>query len=74
MSKTFVISDDVINTINSLPEDDRIAMSAAIVGEMICGRNVEKNLNSMQRIILSIIRASVRRSTEAYNATSIATA
>ncbi len=66
MNKTFVISDDVINTINSLPEEDRIAMSAAIAGEMICGRNVEDKLNSMQRIILSIIRSSVKRSTEAY--------
>lgn len=66
MNKTFVISDDVINTINSLPEEDRIAMSAAIASEMICGRNVERNLNSMQRIILSIIRSSVQRSTAAY--------
>ena len=74
MSKTFVISDDVINTINSLPEDDRIAMSAAIVGEMICGQNVEKNLNSMQRIILSIIRAAVKRSTAAYASMCSATA
>lgn len=74
MNKTFVISDDVINTINSLPEEDRIAISAAITGEMICGHNVEGNLNSMQRIILSIIRASVKRSTEAYNATITASA
>ena len=72
MSKTFVISDDVINTINSLPEEDRIAMSAAIAGEMICGRNIESNLNSMQRIILSIIRASVKRSTDAYIASGVA--
>ncbi len=28
MSKTIVISDDVINTINSLNEEDRIVMSA----------------------------------------------
>lgn len=73
MSKTFVISDDVINTINSLPEEDRIAMSAAIAGEMICGKkNIDRKLNSMQRIILSIIRASVKRSTDAYLATGLA--
>ena len=55
MSKTIVISDDVINTINSLNDEDRIIMSAAIAGELICGKSVEQNLNSMQRIIFSII-------------------
>ncbi len=66
MSKTIVISDDVINTINSLNEEDRIVMSAAIAGELICGKSIEQNLNSMQRIIFSIIRNSVNRSTAAY--------
>lgn len=66
MSKTIVISDDVINTINSLSEEDRITMSAAIAGELICGHSVEKNLNSMQRVIFAILRNSVRRSTAAY--------
>lgn len=66
MSKTIVISDDVINTINSLSEEDRIIMSAAIAGELICGQSVEDNLSSMQRIIFSIIRNSVKRSTDAY--------
>lgn len=66
MSKTIVISDDVINTINSLNEEDRIVMSAAIAGELICGKSIEQNLNSMQRIIFSIIKNSVNRSTAAY--------
>ncbi len=74
MSKTIVISDDVINTINSLSEEDRITMSAAIAGELICGRSVEDNLTSMQRIIFSIIRNSVKRSTAAYFNTTAATA
>ncbi len=67
LNKTFVINDDVINTINSLSEEDRISISAAIAGEMICGRSVEDNLTSMQRIIFSIIKSAVKRSTEAYN-------
>lgn len=66
MSKTIVISDDVINTINSLSEEDRISMLAAISGELICGHSVENNLTSMQRIIFSIIRNAVKRSTVAY--------
>jgi len=66
MSKTIVISDDVINTINSLCEEDRITMSAALAGELICGQSIENNLTSMQRIIFSIIRSSVKRSTAAY--------
>lgn len=66
MSKTIVISDDVINTINSLTEDDRIMMLAAVVGELICGSKVDNKLNSMQRIIFSIIRSSVKRSTDDY--------
>ena len=74
MSKTIVISDDVINTINSLNEEDRIMMSAAIAGELICGQSVEQNLNSMQRIIFSIIRNSVKRSTASYVSSLQATA
>ncbi|MCM1449508.1 MAG: hypothetical protein NC082_04145 [Clostridiales bacterium] len=74
MSKTIVISDDVINTINSLSEEDRITMSAAIAGEMICGKSVESKLTSMQRIIYSIIRNSVKRSTAAYIDKMMATA
>lgn len=66
MSKTIVISDDVINTINSLTENDRIMMLAAVVGELICGNKVDNKLNSMQRIIFSIIRSSVKRSTDDY--------
>lgn len=66
MSKTFVISDDVINTINSLNEEDRISISAAIAGELICGQKADNALTSMQRIIFSIIRNSVKRSTDAY--------
>ena len=66
MCITIVISDDVINTINSLKDEDRIIMSAAIAGELICGKSVEQNLNSMQRIIFSIIRNSVQRSTANY--------
>ncbi|MDE6448785.1 MAG: hypothetical protein K2L41_01735 [Muribaculaceae bacterium] len=74
MSKTFVISDDVINTINSLSEDDRISISAAIAGELICGQKADATLTSMQRIIFSIIRNSVKRSTDAYISNMAATA
>lgn len=66
LNKTIVINDDVINTINSLSEEDRITISAAIAGELICGEKVEMNLTSMQRVIFSIIRTAVKRSTDAY--------
>ncbi|MDE6086055.1 MAG: hypothetical protein K2G40_06610 [Muribaculaceae bacterium] len=65
-NKTIVISNDVINTINSLSEEDRITISAAIAGELICGEKVEMKLTSMQRIIFSILRSSVKRSTDDY--------
>lgn len=66
LNKTIVINDDVINTINSLSEEDRITISAAIAGELICGEKVEMKLTSMQRIIFSIIRSAVKRSTDDY--------
>lgn len=68
MDKTIVISADVINTINSLPQEDRIAMAATLAAEMICGQQAAENLNSMQRIIFAIIRSSVNRSTRRYAA------
>ena len=67
LNKTIVINDDVINTINSLSEEDRITISAAIARELICGEKVEMNLTSMQRVIFSIIRTAVKRSTDAYS-------
>lgn len=67
MNRTIVISEDVIKTINSLGEEDRVMLSAAIAGELICGHSVESELNSMQRIIYSIIRNSVKRASEAYH-------
>lgn len=74
MDKTFVISQDVINTINSLPQEDRIAISAAVAGQLICGCDAVEGLNSMQRIIFSIIRSQVERATARFSSAINATA
>jgi hypothetical protein len=39
--QSILISPRVINTINSLPEDERIAVVTAFVGDMIMGVKVE---------------------------------
>ena len=62
METTFIITPHVINTINSLPVEERIAITAALAGEMILGTDSTE-------IIFSMIRQYVRRDTERFAST-----
>lgn len=62
--KTIVITPHVINTINSLPEEERLAIAVAMTGEMILGADASKSLTPTQEIIYAMIKQYVRRDTE----------
>lgn len=68
--KTFndsiVITPHVINTINSLPKEERVAVTSAFVCEMIMGVNPEKELTSLQTMLYSVIRFYVQQDSEKY--------
>lgn len=63
MEKAFVISDHVINTINALPAEERIAVTTALAAEMILGADTRGQLTPMQEVLYSMIRQYVERDT-----------
>lgn len=66
METTFVISPRVINTINSLPVEERLAVTSALAAELILGAEStgDTSLTPMQEVIYSMIKMYVRRDTE----------
>ena len=63
METAFVISAHVINTINSLPAEERIAVTTALAAEMILGADTRGRLTPMQEVLYSMIRQYVERDT-----------
>lgn len=61
MNQSIIITPHVINTINSLPEEERLSIVSAIAGEMLMGVSVEKNLSPEQMLIYTIIKDYIRR-------------
>jgi hypothetical protein len=56
MNQAVVISTRVLATINSLPDEERSAMAAALTGEFILGMDVSKELTEMQQIVYRFSR------------------
>lgn len=65
--QSILISPRVINTINSLPEDERIAVVTAFVGDMIMGVKVEDSLTPIQTMLYAVIKSYVQRDSLQYN-------
>lgn len=63
MTSPIFISPRVLNTINSLPMEDRIAVATAITGEMLLGGDASGELTPMQQLVYTIIRSYVRHDT-----------
>lgn len=70
--QSIVITPHVINTINALPEDERVAVASAFVGEMIMGFNVEDTLSPIQTMLYAVIKSYVQRDSYRYNNQQIA--
>lgn len=58
---SFFISSRVINTINALPEEERLSIASAIAGEMLLGASVANKLSPEQLMIYTIIKDYIRR-------------
>lgn len=54
--KSIVISQRVINTINSLPLESRIAISTAMLGEFILGVKDNLGLSSQNVMLYAVIK------------------
>ncbi|MCM1071907.1 MAG: hypothetical protein NC210_09955 [[Clostridium] fimetarium] len=64
MSNGFVITPHVLNTINSLPEQERLSIVCTLAGEMLLGIKRDEGLSPMEKVIYSIIRQYIERDTE----------
>lgn len=64
MKTSLIISNRVIDTINSLKPSDRAPISNALSMEFILGRNPEETLTPMQCIIYAVIRFYVTQDNE----------
>lgn len=63
MNQSIVLTPHVINTINSLPTEERYAIATALAGEILLGANIDGELTAQQQMIYSIIRDYIRRDT-----------
>lgn len=69
MNSNIVLSRHVINTINSLPEEERLSIASALAGEMILGAKLTNELNPQEEMIYSVIRNFIMRDSHEYNKT-----
>ncbi|MBQ7852770.1 MAG: hypothetical protein IKA19_08100 [Muribaculaceae bacterium] len=63
---SILITPHVINTINSLPDEERTAIANTLAAELILGEKPEDSLSPMQEMIYSIIRFYVKQDTIKY--------
>ena len=67
MKSNIVLSRYVINTINSLPENERLSIASALAGEMILGAKLTNDLNPQEEMLYSVIRNFIMRDSHEYN-------
>ncbi len=63
MNRAFYISQHVIDTINSLPIDERVSISSAIIGELILGESAKEHLSPTEVMLYSVIRRYIEQDT-----------
>jgi len=66
MNQSIVISQHVINTINALPQEERVAIVGALAGEMILGAKLDDELTPLQTMLYQMIRDYIRRDSHRY--------
>lgn len=67
MNGSILISSHVIDTINSLPLEERVAVSSALVGEMILGKApCDDSLSPIETLLYTVIRQYVRQDSARY--------
>ena len=62
---SIILSQRVLNTLNSLPNDERHAIAHALTDEIILGIDPVERLTAIQRMVYAIIRHYVRQDASA---------
>ena len=66
MNNPVILSSRVIDTINSLPEAERIAVASAISAQLILGADASSALSPIENMLFSMICSYVRHDTAQY--------
>lgn len=66
MNKTVVISTKVINTLQSLPLDQRLNIASALAGEMLLGAGQCTDLCPDEDVVYRLLRYRVNRDSERF--------
>lgn len=64
MNQSIVISPRVINAIQSMPYEDRIAIVSALAGELILGQSPEGQLSPLETMLYQMILSYVRHDSQ----------
>ena len=67
MSKTIVITSHVINTLRSLPYEERMNVASALAGEMLLGTDPCSDLAPDEDLIYQILRGYVNRDSQRFS-------
>lgn len=67
MTKSIVLSRDVLNTIKSLPMQQQFSILSAIAGEMIMGAVIRNELTTEEMQIYSLIKRNITRDSLGYD-------
>lgn len=65
--QSIILTPRVIDTINSLPAEERLAIASALAGEIILRIPVKEELTSEQSMLYAIIRDYIRRDSIRHN-------
>lgn len=68
MNRTaIVITQNVLNTLRSLPYEDRLNVASALAGEMLLGAGRATDLEPQQALVYDILRNYVQQASERYS-------
>lgn len=66
LNRPIVITSNVINTLRSLPYEERMNVASALAGEMLLGTGPCDNLAPEEDMVYQILRCYVNRASERY--------
>ena len=67
MNQTIVITPNVLNTLRSLPYEERMSVASALAGEMLLGAGPCNDLSPEESMIYQILRFYVNQASARYN-------
>lgn len=68
MNQSIVFTPNVLNTLRSLPLEERLSITSALAGELLLGAGESTDLEPSENLVYQILRGYVLRASKAYTA------